>query len=476
MTDVVSGTAQDADRAADASLLAAFYRAAWRWHFYAGLFVVPFFCILAVTGMMMMYIGYFDGRDGENIRVTVPQGAVAMAVSEQAEKAVAELGGGTMVEWLSPRAEDRVGVFRIRTDAGQEMVAINPYTGDVVETWGRRAGWYDLADDIHSDLLLGTPGDRMLEIAAGFGIILIITGLYMWWPREGGLGAVLLPRFNQKGRAFWKTLHGTVGFYLSAFLLLFLLSGMSWTGVWGSKLTQAWSTFPAEKWDNVPLSDMTHAEALNHDGVANVPWALEQTMMPASGSTGGVVGVAPGVAVDIDSLASLAKAVGFNARYRISYPKGETGVWTINQDTMSSDAADPFSDRTVHVDRYTGHILASVSFEDYSLAGKAMAVGIPLHMGLTGLWNLMLNTVICLSVIFLSLSSVVLWWKRRPSRGGVRLFAPQVPSNLPHWRSAMLVMLAVSLFFPLVGLTLIAVLAMDILVISRIAPLARALR
>ncbi|MEH0071224.1 PepSY-associated TM helix domain-containing protein [Pannonibacter sp. Pt2-lr] len=92
MTDVVSGTAQDADRAADASLLAAFYRAAWRWHFYAGLFAVPFFCILAVTGMMMMYIGYFDGRDGENIRVSVPQGAVAMAVSEQADKAVAALG------------------------------------------------------------------------------------------------------------------------------------------------------------------------------------------------------------------------------------------------------------------------------------------------------------------------------------------------------------------------------------------------
>ena len=141
---------------------------------------------------------------------------------------------------------------------------------------------------------------------------------------------------------------------------------------------------------------------------------------------------------------------------------------------MSADAEDPFSDRTVHVDRYTGNVLANVGFEDYSLAGKTMAVGTPFHMGLMGLWNLALNTLVCLSVIFLSVSGVVMWWMRRPAKVAFRLFAPKAPEARPHWRGAMVVMLAVSMAFPLAGTALLAALAIDLMVFSRIPVLRKA--
>ncbi|WP_333782925.1 PepSY domain-containing protein [Nitratireductor aquibiodomus] len=141
---------------------------------------------------------------------------------------------------------------------------------------------------------------------------------------------------------------------------------------------------------------------------------------------------------------------------------------------MSNDSTDPASDRTVHIDQYTGNILADVGFADYSPAGKAMAVGIAFHEGDMGLWNLVLNTVFCLSVIFLSVSGLVMWWMRRPSRA-LRLAAPPLPANLPLWKGAVAVMLLVSLLFPLVGITLLALLAFDLLVIQRVKPLARLL-
>ena len=451
-----------------------FYLAAWRWHFYAGLFVIPFLTILAVTGMMMMYIGFLDGRDGEKITVQIPQNPIVLSVSGQAEAALASRPGSTLVEWLKGRSENSVSVFRIAHDGTQSMVAVDPYSGDGVESWNRRQGWYDFADGIHSDLLLGTPGDRLLEIAAGLAIVLIITGIYLWWPRDMSLRQALVPDLRQNGRALWNTLHVNVGIYVSVLLLAFLISGMAWTGIWGGKIVQAWSTFPAEKWDNVPLSDETHA-AMNHGAVYDQPWALEQTQMPASGSDAGVEGTAPGAPVDIDTIAALAASIGFNARYRIAYPRGGTGVWTINQDTMSADAEDPLSDRTVHVDRYTGKVLANVVFDDYSAAGKTMAVGIPFHMGLMGLWNLVLNTFVCLSVIFLSVSGVVMWWLRRPKAMALRVFAPKTPEDLPHWRGAMILMLAVSLAFPLAGITLLVVLALGYLIVKRIPALRRAI-
>ena len=52
------------------ALSSRFYAAAWRWHFYAGLFVAPFLVMLALTGLVMLYSSVFSGRDGEKIAVT----------------------------------------------------------------------------------------------------------------------------------------------------------------------------------------------------------------------------------------------------------------------------------------------------------------------------------------------------------------------------------------------------------------------
>ena len=243
--------------------------------------------------------------------------------------------------------------------------------------------------------MLGVTGDRILETAASLGLVLIATGLYMWWPREAGWRRTLVPSFS-RGRALWKSLHGVVGIWVSVFLVFFLISGLAWAGIWGGKMVQAWSQFPAEKWDNVPLSDDTHA-SMNHDR-REVPWALEQTPMPASGSDAGVDGVTG--AVTLNSVDQLARAIGFDARYQLNLPRGETGVSTISRDSMSTDSTAPTTDRTVHVDQYTGKILADIRYADYSLAGQAMAVGIALHMGTLGFWSVLANSLICLSVLF----------------------------------------------------------------------------
>src|SRR6056297_3106017 len=407
-----------------------FYFAAWRWHFYAGLFVIPFFCILAVTGMLMLWISWVDGRDGERTPV-IPQEA-ALAVSQQAQAATAAIPGGTLKQYVTPRSRDLAAIFRVDLDGEANMVVVDPYTAQVLEIFPRRSGWYDFADGIHSNLMLGVTGDRMLEIAASLGMVLI-----------------------------------------AIVLAFFLVSGLAWAGIWGEKMVQAWSQFPAEKWANVPLSDDIHA-SMNHDR-KEVPWALELTPMPASGSHAGHAGVDAegGRAVDIDTLDALAREIGFDARYQLNLPNGEAGVWTINRDSMNTDDTDPTSDRTVHVDQYTGNILADVRYADYSLAGKAMAVGIALHMGTLGLCSVLANTVFCLSVLFLCVSSVVMWWKRRPVGAGGRLAAPPLPRDMPMWQGAVLVGLALSLAFPLAGLTLITVLALDVLVLQRLPALRR---
>lgn len=447
-----------------------FYFAAWRWHFYAGLYVVPFLLVLAITGLIMVYFNSVETRFGEKHFVSATQ--TPLSIVQQANIAQDVFPQGTLTQYIQPPTADRASLFTIKNDGKSMMVAVDPYRGTVLDTVERDSTWFYFASDIHGTLLIGDLGDRLLEIAAGLTIILIVTGLYLWWPRnKKTLLRALWPNLRTRGRLFWKELHTSVGFYLSIVLLFFLLSGLAWAGIWGGQFVQAWNTFPAEKWDNVPLSDATHA-AMNHGALHEVPWTLEQTPMPASGSDSGVRGIPANTPVNLNSIVPLAKTLGFDEQFRVNLPSGETGVYTISADSMDGDTNDPMGDRTVHIDQYTGKVLAEVGFTDYSVVAKSMAVGIALHQGDMGLWNIIANALICFAVIFLCVSGVVMWWIRRPA-GALRLAAPPLPIALPFWKNAVFIGLLLSLAFPLVGITLLIVLTLDVLIFSNAPALKR---
>ncbi len=447
-----------------------FHAVAWRWHFYAGLYVVPFLLMLAITGAVMVFFTGFQTRLGFTVHVT-PQ-TVTQPVSAQAQAVLALRSQGQLVEYIAPRAAIEPSWFVVQRDGLTEAVAVDPHTAQVLHLVDKEDTVFAWAERIHGTLLIGDAGDRLIEIAAGLGIVMIVTGLYVWWPRGATRWTqVLVPDLRLKGRLWWRSLHASVGFWISAVLFVFLLTGLSWTGVWGAQFAQPWGTFPAEKWDAVPLSDAAHA-TLNTANQKEVPWGLEQTPLPASGSAIGAVGVPAGQPVNIDTVAALAKQLGFSGQHHISLPKGDTGVFTISADTMSGDLKNPTQDRTVHVDRYSGRVIAEAAFADYSLVAKGMAVGIALHQGDLGLWNAALNLLFCSAIVFLCVSGIVIWWKRRPA-GSWRLVAPPAPRDLPLWKTGAVVMGVVALAFPLSGAVLLAVLLLDWLVLSRLHVLQR---
>lgn len=441
------------------------YFAAWRWHFYAGLYVIPFLLMLAVTGLIMLWVSSVTELNGERARIL--PGAALLPVGQLQAAAEAAVPGGHAVQYIAPLGPDRVAAFAVAAEEDRTGVTLNPYTAELVETFAWREGWYDLASDIHGTLLIGDLGDWLIEAAASLGLLLVATGIYLHWPRNGAGWRQALTVRRGGGRSFWKALHGAVGLWVSLILVVFLVSGLSWAGLWGAKFVQAWNTFPADKWE-APLSDATHA-SMNHGSAKEVPWTLEQTPMPASGSLAGTAAVAG--PVTIDGVAAFAESLGFDRRYQVNLPDGETGVWTISHDSMSNDGPDPSADRTIHIDRFTGNVLADVRYADYSPYAKAMAWGIAFHEGDLGAWNLALNTLFCLALILVSVSGLVMWLKRRPA--GARLGAPPRPAEIPYAKGALLVTLALALAFPMLGLTLLAVIALDLVVLSALPPLKR---
>jgi uncharacterized iron-regulated membrane protein len=137
---------------------------------------------------------------------------------------------------------------------------------------------------------------------------------------------------------------------------------------------------------------------------------------------------------------------------------------------MSGDLSNPFQDRTLHIDRYTGKVLAEAAFADYSLVAKAMAIGIALHQGDVGLWSALANVVFCLAIVLLCVSGAIMWWVRRP-QGRPRLGAPPAPPKAALWKGGAVVMFITALAFPLAGAVLLVAIVLDWLLISRVPAL-----
>jgi uncharacterized iron-regulated membrane protein len=79
-----------------------------------------------------------------------------------------------------------------------------------------------------------------------------------------------------------------VGIALVPVFVFYLITGLTWTEVWGERFTQAWSTFPAERSAPVGATSTdghaapTHGDVLNSPGRQGAPWGIEQTPVPMS--------------------------------------------------------------------------------------------------------------------------------------------------------------------------------------------------
>ncbi len=439
----------------------AIYQTVWRWHFYAGIFVIPFLIILSLTGIVMLYDQQIQNFrfDGKLTIEVLPQQQRLSAV-EQLDLISKNYPDGKVVKYLPARQLDQANFFSMVLKDKTLQVALNPYSGEVLQVIDRDDSWYALANDIHGSLLLGDWGDRVIETATGFIILLIASGLFLWLSARRSKSIVFIPTIRKGKRVFFNQLHSSIGIYTLLFLILFVVSGLSWSGVWGAKLVQAWNSFPAEKWGDIPLSDDTHA-SLNQGVMEEIPWNLEQTKLPLSQATASHNNAAQ---VDLNTIVEIAKTLTMQ-QYQINLPSGPKAVYTLSADTMSGDVSDPRLDRTVHIDQYSGAVLVDTGWSEYSLMAKFMAAGIGLHQGDLGWVNLLVNTLLCLLYILICLTGIYMWWQRKPIKSqqssGVSLNAPKAISHSKRWYQGMVAVVLIGALLPLTGFAIVIVLLLD---------------
>lgn len=427
------------------------YRAVWRWHFYAGLFVLPFLISLAVTGALYLFRDEFDNFIHSDLkRIEVAQNVPKALPSDILAAAVAAVPG-TAVKYTTPGDPGASTEITVSTSEGKRAVYVNTYTGQVAGSLPDRGTIMWTIRYIHSLKYFGTYTRYLIEIAAGWSILLVATGIYLWWPRKQS-GGVLTVRGTPKKRVFWRDTHAVTGIFVGFFIVFLAVTGMPWSGVWGAKVNE-WANgsnfgYPAGVRTDVPMS----GEHLDH--MAKTSWSLEQAKVPESTAS------ATGQPIGIDAAIARFDGLGLATGYTVVLPTKPTGVYSgsVYPDDLSKQ-------RVVHLDQYSGKPLIDMSYSDYGPLGKVLEWGINVHMGQQfGLANQIVLLAACVGIVLLAVSAGIMWWKRRP-RGS--LGVPPLPQDKRVLRGLLALLAIGGILFPLVGASLLVMLVLDLIVQSR---------
>lgn len=417
------------------------YNAVWRWHFYAGLFCVPFVIWLSCTGTLYLWRPQIEAWLDRPYDHLLANGATA-SPDDQISVALKSVPGSQLQKYYLPQSPTDATRILVGKDGEISRVYIDPYSLRVLNVVNEASRPFNVIFRLHGELLAGAPGSYLVEIAACWTIVMLISGLYLWWPRGRGLAGVVYPRLSRGSRGFWRDIHATAGFWVSFFALFLIATGLPWAKGWGTYLTE--------------IRELT--------GTAHGPvdWTIGGKQPRAAMSAEHHAHMSPGVAAPFNGSGELQRVIAtvqplnLAAPVSIKPPATAGAPWVI-----ASEAANRPLRSNLAVDGATGRIIERTDFSERHWIDKTIGYGIAAHEGqLFGLANQILGTLTALFLIVLSVSGVVMWWKRRPlgTLGApMALARPRIGATLVVW------ILLLAVYMPMFGLTLVLVLLVETL-------------
>lgn len=436
-----------------------------RLHFYAGILVAPFILIATISGGLYAVAPTIEQlvyRDYLHVDPTGPAVPVAdqirAAQAEQPDLTVAAVrpatdpGDTTRVMFTDPSLGEskRLAVFvdpSTATSVGESTVYGS--SGALpLRTW---------ISELHRHLHLGEPGRLYSELAASWLWVIALGGLYLWVERyRRNRDKTRLLTFDRKSKGRNRSLnwHGVAGIWIAVGLVFLSATGLTWSTYAGENVTElrsalSWTT-PAIT-ETIGSSDAATPDHSGHGGHS-------MDMAADASTTNSNVG-------RIDSVLDIAKANGIDGAVEASIPASDDAAFVV------AETRQPWlmSNNSISIDGSTGTVVDTLYFSDWPLAAKLAAWGIQLHMGtLFGVANQLALLALAVALASVIVRGYMMWWKRRPTkatgltagrpplRGGLRRISPISVAVLA------VVAVAVGWFVPLLGLSLVAFLAVDV--------------
>ncbi len=403
------------------------WKGLWRWHFHAGLLCIPFVLVLALTGSIFLFkpqIDAFADRGVDSLAITGQR-----ATGEQhVAAAIASLPGSKLFVYEVPlEPDDAVRVHLYGTDGAGRVVYVHPESLEILKSVPHTSRFTEIVRMIHGELLAGRTGSLLVELAASWAIIMLGTGLFLWWPREtNGIAGVLYPRLGRGSRVFWRDLHAVTGIWISALAMFLLITALPWTTVVGNNIgkIRGWVAAAPQDWSSNSADE--HAEHRRQAAAASVATPLK-----------------------IDDIIARVAPYRLEPPVRLYLPNEKQPRWRMPAETQNRPRV-----RELELDPFTGELAHETPFSEKTALDKAIHIGIAAHEGqLFGIANQLLGLFTALGLLTLCISAIVMWWRRRPD-GSLGVPAPKI-AQFRVTPALWVGIVAVALLLPVLGASLI---------------------
>jgi uncharacterized iron-regulated membrane protein len=342
----------------------------WRIHFWAALIASPFALVATLTGALYIFTPQIEASLYGRLERVTPQGA-RLPLDAAVAAAVDAAPAGFVVQAVTPPAAPgdavRVGFGPApagvgehagharpappaSAPAGKLTVFVDPYRATVLGSQRDEDRFSEWARRLHSRLLQGESLRWMIELAASWMLVMLLSGVWLWWPRSDVAGQPALPRSGVRGRAGWRQWHAFLGVLLGVLSLAMVLTGVTWSKYAGENVRA--------------LRDRAGQAS------PRVPERLHS--MPQGG-----------LQLSYQQAWDRTRALVPGALPQLAPPRGPHGVWRAS----SADRRHPQDRFDLVLDAYDGQVLYRAGWERQTAFGKATAVGIPFHRGELGVWN-----------------------------------------------------------------------------------------
>ncbi|MCH4023479.1 MAG: PepSY domain-containing protein [Acetobacter sp.] len=386
------------------------HRTLWRWHFFAGLFCLPFVALLSLTGSVYLFKPQID--DWIDWRYDHLPAVLSPSPERDVQAALLAVPQSSFLAYELPRTSHSAArVLVTRPDGEAVRVYVERNTHVVLKTVLEERRFERLVFRLHGQLLLGNVGSVIMEMVASWTIVLVVTGLLLWWPRHhGGLGGVIYPRLGTDGRTRWRDMHAVTGVWISLFLVFFLASGLPWSFVWGHSLQSVENMVgrltSVQDWEvgAVPAASMIAGHPVEPSQKSPSKGGMDMPGMDMPDDPASLPGnFLPG---GLDTVALKAATLSLAAPVMITL---SGPVWTIRSDAQNRPLRESV---TVTPD---GQVMSRTTFAEKGLIDRIIGYGVAAHEGqLFGWMNQFINLLVASGLLLMSAAATVLWLKRKP--------------------------------------------------------------
>ncbi len=365
-------------------------------HLWLGLVSGIIVLVVAVSGCLFTFQKEINEWYYHDKMFVTPAGA-PLPVTQLTRNAQEALGADRPVSFVTTyKAPDRAWEFM--TYKGNdtaltyfgaveyyEVALVNPYTGKVTAVVDYKHNFFFIVKYLHWSLLLNTPyGQPIVGWATFIFVILLITGLVLWWPKKW-TKASREQSFRVRWKASWKRvnydLHNVLGFYALSIALVLALTGMVWSFTWFRTAVY------------VAASGSITAPAKREVKSQLQP----DNNMPVS---------------TLDSCFAVAQRVLPDARrYYIRAAATPEAVHTIGGYRSSEQY---FGADELKFDQYNGKLLSRINDTHKNRGERLIEMNYDVHVGaIGGIWGKIVVFIVGLICASLPVTGFYVWWNKK---------------------------------------------------------------